>query len=85
MNRLGMYLQVLLQVYFIYNDIKVLQKGDFKVNPYKYQTDPDEAAADSAKEWITKLGRELPGMEIDKVLYNDTDITHLIKEAPQEK
>lgn len=76
-------MKVHIKVHYIANGMKVLQQGDFKVNQIKYKSNPDEAAAESAKQFIAWIVRNnMYKVEIDKVLYNTTDITDLIKEAP---
>lgn len=74
-----MYMKVLIQIHFTISGSKVLKRGDMKVNSFEYEINPDEAAAESAKRWISELQKEFPGMIIEKVVYNSTDITEKIK------
>ena len=58
---------------------KTLRRGYFKVNPKKYKNAPDNAAYEVAEKWIEQLRRELPGLKIYKMLYDDVNITNLTK------
>lgn len=74
-------MQVLILVHFFVNEIKTLRKGYFKVNPYKYKLNPDETAAEVAKQWIRELRKEYSyRIEVFKVLYDENDITDLAKD-----
>lgn len=76
-------MQVLVKVHYTLNTIEVLRRCDLKVNPRLYKDNPDKAAAEVAMKWIGQLKREASTrLEVTKVLYNTTDITDLIKEAP---
>ena len=74
-------MKVLIQIHFEVNGSKVLRRGDMSVNSFEYEINPDQAAAESAIRWIRDLQREFPSMKIDKVVYNMTDITEIVKDS----
>ncbi len=72
-------MQVLIQVHYVINDMKALRRGYFKVNTYKFKQNPNEAAAEVAKQWIREMRKEyIYKIEIYKVLYDEVDITELV-------
>lgn len=74
-------MQILIQVHYIFNDMKALRRGYFNVDQYKFKKNPDETAAKTAKQWISEIKREyIFNIEVIKVLYDNNDITELVKD-----
>lgn len=74
-------MKVHIEVHYIHYDTKCLQQGNFEVNSFEYEINPDLAAAVSAILFIRDLQREHTGMQIRKVSYNSIDITeHVLGE-----
>ena len=71
-------MKVLIEVHYIHYDTKCLQQGNFPVNSFEYEVNPDQAATESAIRFIKELRREFPGMRAYKVVYNSIDITELV-------
>lgn len=70
-------MQILITLhYFVNDDGKFRQSGDFKVNVKNYKEDPDKEAARVAYEWFRKVKREfIYEVTLHKALYNEIDIT----------
>lgn len=70
---------VFIEVHYTINDMKALRRGYFNVHPKKFRKNPDEAAADVAKQFIREMRREyIYKIEINKVLYDSNDITEIV-------
>lgn len=72
-------MQIRIQVHYTLYGGGVLQKGLFPVHPRKYRENPEAAACEVAEKFINDISMQNPNMVIEKVLWEDTDITHLIK------
>jgi hypothetical protein len=64
---------VAIQIHYISNKIKVLQRGSFPLSGKKHEV--------IAFEWWRKIKREMPfGAELEKVIADGEDITEVIME-----
>jgi hypothetical protein len=66
-------MNVTIEVHYITNDNKVMQRGSFPLRRKK----PEEVAY----EWFRQIRREMPfGAELEKVIVDGEDLTELVKE-----
>ncbi|UAL53519.1 MULTISPECIES: hypothetical protein [Metabacillus] len=73
-------MQIVIDLHYFVNGMKTLQCGYFKVNVREFNINPHEEAASVALEWFKKLKRDfIYNVELYKVLYNQIDITELVK------
>lgn len=56
---------------------KILQRGEFPVNLPNFKNDEFREAARVAKEFIEQIRRETGRIQLEQVLYDGKDITHL--------
>ncbi|QNG60402.1 hypothetical protein H4O14_02425 [Bacillus sp. PAMC26568] len=72
---------IVIKLHYFVNGMKNLQQGEFRVHVRKYKEDPDKEAARIAYEWFRKVKRDfIYDVTLYKVLYNEKDITELVKE-----
>ncbi|MFY0762129.1 hypothetical protein AB1K32_25345 [Metabacillus dongyingensis] len=73
-------MQIVIDLHYFVNGMKSLQSGYFKVNERKFKINPDEEAARVALAWFKNVKREfIYEVDIYKVLYNQIDITEIVK------
>lgn len=72
-------MQILIQVHYTLRGSQVLQRGMFPVHPRKYREDPEGAACEVAQKFIRDISMTHIDMILTKVLWEEEDITHLIK------
>lgn len=72
-------MEVVIKIHYSFRGIQALRSGRFHIKDYVYKKDPDDAARIVAENWLRSLYLEHPEMVLDKVLYEDKDITELIK------
>jgi hypothetical protein len=67
------YTNVTIEIRYISNGTKVMQRASFPVKRRKHE--------EIAFEWFKQIRREMPwGAELVKVLCNEEDLTELVKE-----
>lgn len=67
-----------ISVYYIgRSGSRILQRGEFPVNLRNFENDEFREAARVAKGFIEQIRRETGRMQLEQVLYDGKDITHL--------